>query len=84
MPGEIADVALKSNTAFEVIFIMLLLLLPTPCEFHMTLTLSLNIVYGVQKTTESPIYSAGIDSNKNRHKTLYCKNQSSRHTLKIF
>lgn len=47
---KIADLVLKSNTSFIVIFIMLLLLLPTPCGFQMTLHLSLNIVCGVQKT----------------------------------
>lgn len=50
MPGKIADLVLKSNTSFGVVFIMLLLLLPTPCGFHMTSHLSLNIVCGVQKT----------------------------------
>jgi len=50
MPEKIADLVLKSNTSFIVIFIMLLLLLPTPCGFQMTLRLSLNIVCGVQKT----------------------------------
>lgn len=77
MPGKIADLALESSTSFKVMSIMLLLLLPTPCGFHMTLNVGLNIIYGVQKTTLSPMDSLCIHSNKNKHKILDFKNQST-------
>lgn len=76
MPGNIADLALKSSTSFEGVFITLLLS-PTPCGVHMTLSISLNVAYGVQKTASSPMDSPGIHSNKNRHKILDFKNQST-------